>query len=138
MVPASSPGTLMIGSARGSSRVSLAGLFRRHYLLQRAVSGSRIVLVRARARGVQVCLLLAAIGLPQVVQPQDAMSVGHLTTGPGSALSGGEGRLYQLLQQLGQSQQYLLQLEGELLIRTVAATVRVLEVEHGEAGQGVD
>ena len=40
--------TSMIGPARGSSRVCPVGLFRRHYLLLREASITRVVLVRAR------------------------------------------------------------------------------------------
>ena len=75
----------MIGPARGSSRVSPVGLFRRNYLLLREASITRVVLVRARVRGDQIPSLPIAVGLLQSVQLRGVLIAVRLTIGPESA-----------------------------------------------------
>ena len=95
----------MIGPARGSSRVSPVGLFRRNYLLLREASITRVVLVRARVRGDQSPSLPIAVGLLMSVQLRGVLIAVRLTIGLESSPGEGEERLYQLPLHLDQFQQ---------------------------------
>ena len=124
----------MIGPARGSSRVCLVGLFRRHYLLLREASITRVILVWARVRGDQIPSLPIAVGLLQSVQLRGVLIAVRLTIGPESAPGEGEERLYQLPLHLDQFQQCPLSLEAVVRTRVVGTADRVPEAELGEAG----
>ena len=95
----------MIGPARGSSRVSPVGLFRRNYLLLREASITRVVLVRASVRGDQIPSLPIAVGLLMSVQLRGVLIAVRLTIGLESSPGEGEERLYQLPLHLDQFQQ---------------------------------
>ena len=95
----------MIGPARGSSRVCPVGLFRRHYLLLREASITRVVLVRARVRGDQIPSLPTAVGSLQGVQIRGVLIAVRLTIGPESAPDEGDERWYHLPLHLDQFQQ---------------------------------
>ena len=124
----------MIGPARGSSRVSPVGLFRRHYLLLREASITRVVLVRARVRGDQIPSLPIAVGLLQSVQLRGVLIAVRLTIGLESSPGEGEERLYQLPLHLDQFQQCPLSLVMVVRTRVVGTADRVPEAELEEAG----
>ena len=124
----------MLGPIRGFSRVSPVGLFRRHYLLLREASITRVVLVRARGRGDQIPSLSTAVGSIQGVQIRGVLIAVLLTIGPESAPDEGEERLYQLPLHLDQFQQCPLSLEVVVRTRVVGTADRVPEAELEEAG----
>ena len=124
----------MIGPARGSSRVSPVGLFRRNYLLLREASITRVVLVRARVRGDQIPSLPIAVGLLMSVQLRGVLIAVRLTIGLESSPGEGEERLYQLPLHLDQFQQCPLSLVMVVRTRVVGTADRVPEAELGEAG----